>query len=107
VSSLIADCAKRFPGGRLIYDSIPAWYRNLTLKGLKLSNRYTAPRMPLGLSVSESARFARAIPGIAAVTDIPLRLGRPRWLAHIASRLTTLPALRNLRPAITQLDFQP
>jgi len=105
VLSLIADCARRFPGGRLIYDSIPAWYSKLTLIGLRLSNRYTAPPMPLSLSVSQSARLVRTIPGVAAVTDVPLPLGRPRWRARLARRVTDLPLVRDLRPAITLLHF--
>lgn len=105
VMSLIADCARRFPGGRLIYDSIPAWYRRLTMIGLRLSDRYTAPPMPLSLSVSRSAQLSATIPGVAAVTDIRLPLGRPRWRARLVRRVTDLPWIRDLRPATCLLRF--
>jgi O-methyltransferase involved in polyketide biosynthesis len=39
--ALIRDCATRFPGGRMMFDSIPHWFSRRTLKGLKLSARYT------------------------------------------------------------------
>lgn len=105
VLSLITDCASRFPNGKLIYDSIPAWYSKLTMVGLRLSNRYTAPPMPLSLSVSQSAMFARTIPGVTAVTDLQIPLGRPRWRARLARRVTDLPLIRDLRPAFTLLHF--
>jgi O-methyltransferase involved in polyketide biosynthesis len=105
VMSLIADCARRFPGGRLIYDSIPAWYRRLTMIGLRLSDRYTAPTMSLSLSVSQSAQLTTRIPRVAAVTDIKPPPGRPRWRSRLARLVTDLPGIRDLRPAITLLQF--
>src|SRR6202171_5963067 len=59
---LIRDCATRFPGGRMMFDSIPHWFGRRTLKGLKLSDRYTAPPMPFGLTVDEGLALADSIP---------------------------------------------
>jgi O-methyltransferase involved in polyketide biosynthesis len=38
--ALIADCAARFPGRQMIFDSIPHWFSRRTLKGLRRSKRY-------------------------------------------------------------------
>ena len=48
-SGLIRDCAARFPGGQMMFDSIPHWFSRRTLKGLKLSDRYITPPMPFAL----------------------------------------------------------
>ena len=32
-SDLIRDCATRFPGGQMMFDSIPHWFSRRTLKG--------------------------------------------------------------------------
>ena len=40
---LIRDCAARFPGGQMMFDSIPRWFSRRTLKGFKLSSRYLRP----------------------------------------------------------------
>ena len=56
---LIRDCAARFPGGQMMFDSIPHWFSRRTLKGLKLSDRYIAPPMPFGLSADEAVAPGR------------------------------------------------
>ena len=33
VFALINDCARRFPGGRMIFDTIPPWFSRRTLSG--------------------------------------------------------------------------
>ena len=43
----IRECAARFPGGRMMFDNIPPFFSRRTSNGLKLSDRYTATRMPL------------------------------------------------------------
>ena len=151
VFALIADCAARFPGGRLFFDSIPPWISRRTLRGgrrsrggpasqggptsqgnprgrppfstlpagtdnsgppagtgnagLRLSDRYTVPPMPFGLTVSEAARLPGRIPGVAAVQDVQPPPGRGAWRPGTLRKLANLPGLRDLRPSISLVSF--
>ena len=106
VHALIADLAVRFPGGRLIYDSIPAWFSAMTVKGrAKLTDRYVAPPMPNAQTVSEAARLVTAIPGVASVRDVLPPRGRGSWGNPAVRALAGLPWLRDHRPSITLLTF--
>lgn len=105
VMALIADCAARFPGGRLFFDSIPAWIANRTIKGYRMSDRYTAPPMPFSLSVSEAARLPEEIPGVATVDDLQPPLGRKAWRSRTLRKIATLPGPRDLRPSISLVSF--
>src|SRR4029078_4934068 len=57
---LIRDCAARFPGGQMMFDSVPHWFSRRTLRGLKLSDRHVAPPMPFGLNGDERAAIAHS-----------------------------------------------
>jgi O-methyltransferase involved in polyketide biosynthesis len=92
VMSLITECAARFPGGRLFFDSMPAWFRNRTIRGYRMSARYTAPPMPFALSVSEAARLPARITGVAAVEDLQPPLGRRAWRSRALRKVAALPA---------------
>jgi O-methyltransferase involved in polyketide biosynthesis len=105
VLSLITDCARRFPGGQLFFDSIPKWFSDRTMKGLRLSKRYTAPPMPFGFTVTEAARLPAEIPGIADVRDLPLPFGRGVWKSRSFRVLMDLPVVRDWRPMMTLLTF--
>lgn len=105
VLSLIAECAARFPGGRLFFDSIPPWLSNRTTKGYRMSASYTAPPMPFGLSVSEAARLPERITGVTAAEDVQPPLGRKAWRSRTLRKIATLPGPRDSRPSITLLSF--
>ncbi len=105
VISLIRDCAARFPGGQLIFDSIPPWLSNRTRKGLHLTDRYTAPHMPFSLTVSEAVRLPRRVPSVAAAREVPLPLGRGAWRSRLLRTVADLPVLRDRRPSVTLLSF--
>jgi O-methyltransferase involved in polyketide biosynthesis len=105
VMSLITDCAKRFPGGQLFFDSIPKWLSDLTLKGMRLSNRYTAPPMPFSLPVREAARLPGQLPGVAGAREVPLPFGRGIWKSRVFRVLINLPVVREWRPTLTLLSF--
>ncbi|MET7639365.1 class I SAM-dependent methyltransferase [Streptomyces sp. NPDC005438] len=103
VYALLRDCARRFPGGWMIFDSIPHWFSRRTLRGLRLTPGYTAPPMPFALSVPEAARLPERVPGLASATDLPLPPGRGPW--RYAATLGGLPLLRGVRPSITLVRF--
>lgn len=103
---LIRACAARFPGGQMMFDSIPHWLSRRTLKGLKLSDRYTTPPMPFSLSPDEALALAGRIPGVRAAHDRAQPTGR-----GLAWKLAAWPFLdrfgfyRRNRPSYTLLQF--
>jgi O-methyltransferase involved in polyketide biosynthesis len=98
VFGLVAACAERFRGGRMIFDNHPPWLSRRAQHGLRLSERYTTPPMPFSLGFEESQGMT-SIPGVAAVHDIDLPPGRGIW------RVIDKGASRQTRPALTLLEF--
>ena len=107
VRALIADCAARFPGGQLMFDSIPPWLSRRTLAGWKLSKRYQAPPMPFGISVDDAVGLAGTIPGVRAAHDVPHVVGRGLFRLAAAAPFDQIARLRNNRPSMTLLEFGP
>jgi O-methyltransferase involved in polyketide biosynthesis len=103
--SLIADCAKRFPGGQMIFDSIPHWLSRRTLSGVKLSSRYESPPMPFGFSADEGVKLADQLPGIKAAHDLRTPKGRGRYAVEFLPILDRIPGYRRIRPSTTLLEF--
>lgn len=109
VRSLIADCAARFPGGRMIFDSIPPWASRRTLKGLHLSNRYIAPPMPFALTPDEGLAMAGtgpgAVSGVRSARDVAMPAGRGLFKLAAQPWPDRIGLIRRNRPSITVLDF--
>lgn len=102
---LIAECAKRFPGGRMLFDLPPAslvWY---TRRGHRISRRYKFPPMPFTMSVAEAAGLVHTVPGVRAVRDVALPPGRGLLLNYLLSATHRFRALAALRPTLTLLEF--
>ncbi|MGE0218600.1 MAG: class I SAM-dependent methyltransferase [Mycolicibacterium sp.] len=104
VLALIADCARRFPGGAMMFDSIPPWLRARTLRGLRLTRRYTAPPMPFALTADQGLALAGGIPGVRRARDITLPPGRGLF-GTVPQRLLDRGVLHRLRPSIMLLEF--
>lgn len=103
--SLIADCAARFPGGQLMFDSIPHWFSRRTLTGLRLSDRYLTPAMPFAMTADEGLALAGSIDGVRSARDISLPPGRGLWKLASLSTLDRIGAFRRARPSVTLLEF--
>lgn len=101
---LIAACAKRFPGGRMMFDSIPHWFSRRTLRGHRLSDRYVAPPMPFAMTADEATALT-ALPGVTSARDVRLPPGRGIWKVLTAPPWTSVTALRRIRPSMTVLEF--
>src|SRR6185437_3755357 len=70
VFGLIAACAKRFPGGRLVFDSIPWLLSEYSRRrGFRLSEHYTAPPMPFWFTANQYDELL-AIAGVRAVREL-------------------------------------
>ena len=102
---LIRDCAARFPGGRMMFDSIPRWFSKKTLTGLKLSDRYIAPPMPFAQNVDEALALAGRIPGVKAARDVPWPPGRGWFKVAAWPPLERIGPYRRIRPSNTVLEF--
>ena len=103
--SLIGDCARRFPGGRMMFDSVPKWFSRKTQKGLRIHGDYTVPPMPFHLSAGEAAELPARVPDVAFTREVALPLGRGLWGSAFLRRLSELPPLRNSRPTLTLCGF--
>ena len=102
---LIAECAKRFPGGRMMFDSPPALFARFVGRGMRTSLRYRVPPMPFTLSAGQAARLVDTIPGIRAVHDVESPATRSRVLNAVMRTAQRLPLLDPVRPAMTLLEF--
>lgn len=102
---LIAQCATRFPGGRMIFDLPPAWVSRVSQRGTRTSRRYKGPPLPFTLSVAQAADLVNTVPGIAAVHDLRLPPGRGRAFNAAVSMLYRARVLTPMRPCLTLLEF--
>ncbi|MGH3634790.1 MAG: class I SAM-dependent methyltransferase [Mycobacterium sp.] len=102
---LITECAKRFPGGQMLFDLPPVWFGWFTRRGHWISLRYKVPPMPFTMSVTQAADLVNTVPGIRVVRDLPLPPGRGVLFNHLLSSAYRMRALDLLRPALTLLEF--
>lgn len=102
---LITECAKRFPGGQMMFDLPPRWFTMWTRVGLRTSLRYTVPTMPFSLSVAEAANLLHIVPGVTAVRDVRLPPGRGLLLNTAMTAIYRVSLLDPVRPNLTVLEF--
>jgi O-methyltransferase involved in polyketide biosynthesis len=105
VRRLIAGCAERFPGGRLVFDTMPRWFTARTRSGaMKTQSGFQAPPMPWGMDANERGTIARIHPNIIDVRDLKLPRGRG-FFGHLAPWANLIPVVRTKRPSILRLRF--
>lgn len=103
---LITECAKRFPGGQMMFDLPPYWFAWWARQGLlRPSLRYTVPPMPFSLSVSQAADLVNTIPGVRAAHDVQLPTGRGTVLNSLIWASYRLPVVDQLRGVTSRLEF--
>ncbi len=103
--ALITECARRFPGGRMMFDLPPSWFAGLARRGMRTSLRYRVPPMPFSLSAAEAAKLVDVVPEIRTVYDLPYPAGRGHVLNTLMWAAHRIPLLDPLRPALTLLEF--
>ncbi len=101
---LIAECAKRFPGGQMFFDLPPIVIKKLAAKGLRSSRRYRVPPMPFSLSVRQLADLANTVAGVRAVHDVPMPKGRGLFFGAVFPAFWQF-APKPFRGAYTLLEF--
>jgi O-methyltransferase involved in polyketide biosynthesis len=102
---LIRDCAARFPGGRMMFDSIPPWFSRLTLRGMNLSRGYRTPAMPFSMTVDQALDLAGTVPGVRYARHVQWPAGRGIWKVAASPALDLVGPVRNFRPSTTVLEF--
>lgn len=102
---LITECARRFPGGQMMFDMAPPWFAALARRGMRVSTRYRVPPMPFALSAAQAARLVDTVPGVRAVHDVALPPGRGTVLNTAMWAMQRIPLLDPIRPALTLLEF--
>jgi O-methyltransferase involved in polyketide biosynthesis len=74
--SLIRECARRFPGGQMMFD-LPSKLQAVLARHRIWKTLYGGwPLTPFSLSVSELAKLPDSVPEICALHDVPLPRGR-------------------------------
>jgi O-methyltransferase involved in polyketide biosynthesis len=102
---LIAECAKRFPGGQMLFDFPAAWVAKLARRGYRISRRYTFPPMPYYLSPSDAENLINTVAGVRVVRDLSVPPGRGLLLNALMSAAYRKRALGVLRPTLSLLEF--
>ncbi|WP_019969652.1 class I SAM-dependent methyltransferase [Mycobacterium sp. 141] len=105
VFGLIGMCARRFPGGQLIFDSVPRFLSHYSQRrGIRLSKQYTAPAMPFWFTAGQYDEL-RALPGVRAVRELRMPAGRGKLLRHAAAFAYRTRCLARFRAPTTLVEF--
>ena len=102
---LITECARRFPGGQMIFDLPPVLVKKFAPKGVRSSRTYRVPPMPFSLSAAQLADLANTVPGIRAVHDLPMPRGRGLVFNKLFPAFWQLKLTKQIRGAYTLLEF--
>ena len=103
--ALIAQCAKRFPGGQMMFDLPPAWASKLTDRGHRASRRYRVPPMPFSLGRADADNLVNTIPGVTAVHRVPMARPRGVVLGTLAGAVNRIDRIADLAPVQLLLEF--
>jgi O-methyltransferase involved in polyketide biosynthesis len=78
VRQLFASIVDRFPASELVFDTIPRWFSDLTMRGVNQTASYRLPSMP---TLPRCTRLGTAWRAIGIWSVIPAKSrGRPRGL---------------------------
>ena len=102
---LIAECARRFPGGQMFFD-LPPTVVTRARKGLRSSRRYRVPPMPFSLSLNKLTAFAQTVPEIVAVHDVAMPEGRGLFFGRVFPALWRSPLIKQLRGVYALVEFR-
>ena len=102
---LIAQCAKRFPGGQMFFDLPPTIIKKVAPKGIRASKSYRVPPMPFSLSINELSAMVGTTPGLSAVHDIPMPKGRGFIFNRVFPAFWEFGPLKPFRGVYALLEF--
>jgi O-methyltransferase involved in polyketide biosynthesis len=102
---LIEACSRRFPGGHMIFDHIPAWFSKKTQREAGRPGNFQ-DALPFALSIAEAEQLPERFPQIMSSTRLEQPVGRPSTQERVMSAALRLPVLRNLRFSVSLLQFR-
>jgi hypothetical protein len=105
--ALIAECAHRFSGAALVFDTPPQWVTGRTVRRQwRYPAGYQPPPMPWGMTSAEEEKL-RGLPSVAGVHSVRVPRGRGLMCGVLLPALTYVPGLRSRKPLwVTRVDFQ-
>ncbi|WP_431240798.1 class I SAM-dependent methyltransferase [Mycolicibacterium aichiense] len=98
--ALMGECARRFPGGQMMFDLPAKIYATLTNHNIRTTPGGGWPPLPFSLSRRELAELPRVVPRVRAVHDLPLPRGRGRLFGEVLQTAQWPPLYNALRWAI-------
>lgn len=104
---LIADCAARFPGAQLVFDTPPRWFTARTVRGSWCyPTGYRPPPMTWGMDRAEERRLRAAHPNVAGVRGVRTPRGRGLLCGLLLPLCARTPVLRGRKPLwVTRVEF--
>jgi O-methyltransferase involved in polyketide biosynthesis len=102
---LVEACSRRFPGGHMVFDHVPAWFGRKTRREAGRPGNFQ-DALPFSLSIAEAAELPARFPRIASSTQLEQPVGRPSTPERVVSAALRLPVLRNLRFSVSLLEFR-
>ena len=105
VKAIIEDMLNSFKEGFLMFDAIPHWLSNKTMKGLKKTKDYTTPKMPWGINRNEIDKIKEWSSNITVIEEKPYEFPRgiQRWMFKT---LLALPIIKYYAPTIVKIKFE-
>ncbi len=105
VEELFRAISSRFPGATMIFDTVPAWFSRLTLKGHQQTPHYRLPPMPWGIDQNQIKDTLKTwYPGLKEIECLNYRAPRG-WHRHIANIVETIPVLRHQVPCLLKVQL--
>jgi len=105
VKWLINAIADNFSNAIFMFDTIPKWFSNKTMKGMKKTEYYATPKMPWGINRNEiKEKLHQWDPRISAIEEVPYQFprGGSKLFFSVASMV---PTLKNMMPTMIKLKF--
>ena len=102
---LIAECARRFPGGQMFFDLPPTIVKKVAPKGLRASKHYRVPPMPFSLSINQLRALVGRVAGLKGVRDVPMPAGRGFFFRTAFPALWRFAPMKPFRGVYALLEF--
>jgi O-methyltransferase involved in polyketide biosynthesis len=102
---LIAQCAKRFPGGQMFFDLPPTIIKKVAPKGIRASKQYRVPPMPFSLSIDQLRGLVGKVAGLTYVRDVPMPAGRGLLFEKVFPAFWRFGPMKPFRGVYALLEF--
>jgi len=105
VGGLLCRIADRFPGAELVFDAIPRWFSDMTMRGVQQTPQYRLPAMPWGINRNEIAPVLHGWnPKLSQVAF--LEYGAPRgWWRLFGQMVDRIPVVRHEVPSLVHVTI--